>query len=636
MSAPIEVPVVIIGGGGCGLSASIFLSDYKIEHVLFERHAGTSILPKAHYLNQRTMETFRRFGIEEVIQEVACPIHNMGRIEWKTSLGGNEVYDGRLLGHVPAFGGAYGTAAYEAYRRDSPTLSSNLPQIRLEPELRKIAEERNPGRILFNHAVADFEDKDDSVLVTVDKPDGTTVQYRAQYVIAADAGKLSTPKLGINMEGPTGLVDFVTTHFKADLSEYWDDRTLITHFINPEGEKMVNFDCGALVQMGPTWGRKSEEWTLHFGFPVTDSKRFDMEALPPRIRQLLKLPDLDMEVLHISHWELDRVLADKYREGRVFIAGDAAHRRPPTTGLGLNTAIEDSLNLTWKLASVLHGKAAPSLLDTYESERRSVGLRNCDWGLFTFQNMAVLQAAVGLIPGAEEYNRNRFERIFEDTPYGRTTLNQIRRAIATQDIEFSAHDRELGFVYENGARVDDGTEAPPEDPAGQVYTPTTRPGHRLPHAFIEQKNGPVVSTHDLISPGEHDFLVITDEDGAPWVEASHRISKLNNLKIKAVKIRSRQHSKGSDLYFDYQDQWSKLREIKDGGAILVRPDNFVAWRSRKSSKDPEKSLLGALSAILHGTREQKVVLDSTYSKPPSNGYPADKLKTAEDVNGTAV
>jgi 2,4-dichlorophenol 6-monooxygenase len=99
---------------------------------------------------------------------------------------------------------------------------------------------------------------------------------------------------------------------------------------------MVHFDCGALIRMGPTWGRRSEEWTLHFGFPMTDDKRFDKEALPPKIRQLLKPPDLDLEVLHVHHWVLERTLATKYSQGRVFIAGDAAHKRPPTTGLGLN------------------------------------------------------------------------------------------------------------------------------------------------------------------------------------------------------------------------------------------------------------------------------------------------------------
>lgn len=100
--------------------------------------------------------------------------------------------------------------------------ASNLPLLRLEPILRRIAEERNPGRIFFSHAVEDFKEKDDHVLVTVKKPEGQTVQYRAQYVVAADGGKLSTSKLGLNMEGVSGLVDFVSTHFKADLSEYWD------------------------------------------------------------------------------------------------------------------------------------------------------------------------------------------------------------------------------------------------------------------------------------------------------------------------------------------------------------------------------------------------------------------------------
>jgi len=363
---------------------------------------------------------------------------------------------------------------------------------------------------------------------------------------------------------------------------------------------MVNFDCGALVQMGPTWGRHSEEWTLHFGFPVTDSKRFDKEALPARIRQLLKLPDLEMEVLHISHWVLDRVLANKYREGRVFIAGDAAHRRPPTTGLGLNTSIEDAKNIAWKLAFVLQGKAEPSILDTYETERRPIGLRNCDWGLFTFSNMQVLQAAVGLIPGAEEYNRQRFVRIFEDSAYGRTTLNQIRRAIATQDIEFSAHDLELGFTYDEGAVVSDGTNPPPVDPAGQIYIPTTRPGHRLPHVWIERDKN-VVSTQDLIIPGKDDLFLITDEDGSAWEDAALKLSKIGGCRIGVAKIRSRPHSNASSLglYYDYQDQWSKVREMRDGGAILVRPDNFVAWRSLGPSKDPFNVLSKALQKFLH-------------------------------------
>jgi 2,4-dichlorophenol 6-monooxygenase len=382
---------------------------------------------------------------------------------------------------------------------------------------------------------------------------------------------------------------------------------------------MVNFDCGALVQMGPTWGRKSEEWTLHFGFPVTDSARFDMEALPPRIRHLLKLPDLEMEVLNISHWVLDRVLADKYRVGRIFVAGDAAHRRPPTTGLGLNTSIEDARNIAWKLAFVLQGKADACLLNTYETERRPIGLRNCDWGLFTFSNMAVLQAAVGLQPGAKDYNHERFCRIFEDSAYGRTALNQIRRAIATQDIEFSAHDIELGFVYSNGASIPDGSEPPPVDPAGKDYIPTTRPGHRLPHAWIESRKGEVISTQDLLALGSHDFFLITDEDGDAWVTAAKSISKSTKLSVGAAKVRAREHSKGNDLYHDYQDQWSARREIGDGGAILVRPDNFVAWRSHGPSADAEKTLEAVFKELMKAER--------------ANGSTTKVVQLVNEVNG---
>jgi 2,4-dichlorophenol 6-monooxygenase len=383
------------------------------------------------------------------------------------------------------------------------------------------------------------------------------------------------------------------------------DRALITHFINPEGETMVHFDCGALVQMGPTWGRRSEEWTLHFGFPMTDDKRFDKEALPPRIRQLLKLPDLELDVLHVSHWVLERTLASKYSQGRVFIAGDAAHKRPPTTGLGLNTSIQDAHNLAWKLALVLRGVAEPSLLDSYGVERRPIGELTCDWGLFTFGRFSILQAAVGLVPGAKEYNHTRFVRLFEESHFGEMTRADIRRIIATQDYEFSAHGIELGFVYEKGAIIADGTPIPPRDPAGTSYTPTTRPGHRLPHAWLE-KDHEVISTHDLIGSGleRFDFFVITDEAGTAWVDAARHLSKTGGLRIGTARIRAHRHSTGPDLYNDHDDEWITVRQFKYGGAILVRPDNFVAWRSQRPSQSGGIELLEAIAGILGKAKPQ--------------------------------
>lgn len=112
---------------------------------------------------------------------------------------------------------------------------------------------------------------------------------------------------------------------------------------------------------------------------MEDPERFNEDNLVPRLRALLKIPDLQPEILHISHWIQERVLASKYQQGRLFLAGDAAHRHPPTTGLGLNTAVTDANNLAWKLAFVYRGWASPGIMDTYERERRPVGRRNCDW-----------------------------------------------------------------------------------------------------------------------------------------------------------------------------------------------------------------------------------------------------------------
>lgn len=377
---------------------------------------------------------------------------------------------------------------------------------------------------------------------------------------------------------------------------------------------MAHLDCGALLQMGPTWGRHSEEWVLTFGFPMTDNKRFDTDALPARIRQLLKLPDLEMDVMHVNHWVLDRVVADRYRshsssggdrQGRVFIAGDAAHRRPPASGLGLNTGIEDALNIAWKLAFVVQGKSSPSLLDSYEAERRPIGIRNSDWAFFSFSNMNVLTAAVGLVPGAKEMNHARFAQLFEDSDRGRAALHHVRRVLHTQNVEYTAHNIELGFDYARaggGVLVADGTPAPPVDPEGQVYVPTTRPGHRLPHAWII-RDGKVVSTHDLVTgcgatAAAADFMLITDEDGERWVDVAKSVGEDMGVHIDTAQIRARDITRPKGLCLDQIDAWAGLKQVHAGGAVLVRPDNFVAWRCAEMSDDPGEVLRAALAELL--------------------------------------
>ena len=584
----IEVPVLIVGGGGCGLSTSIFLSDLGVEHLMIERRPGSGALPKAHYLNQRTMEIFRQHGVAEAIYEVGAPMENMGRVNWATSLGGDGPLDRRSLGHLSAFAGG---DLEETYARDSACLSSNYPQCRLEPLLLQIAEERGPGRQRFRHELTDLSQDEEGVTAVVfDHEAGQSYTVHAQYVVGADGGNTVGGMLGIGMQGPTGILDMVSTHFTADIADYFDGSALMTWLINPEGNG--SWGSGVLVQMGPTWGN-SEEWILHFIFPPDDPARLDHSHMPARVRELLKLPDLEMKVHKVSNWILEGVIAERYQDRRVFLAGDSAHRHPPTTGLGLNTAFQDAHNLAWKLAAVLGDQASPDLLDSYEAERQPIGTRNVDWAMFTFLNHMVLDAGFGVLPGATvEQNEAAFEAYFSDTPMGETRRARAAHILDTQRTEFQAHDLEIGFRYDTGALVPDGTEPPPRDPMGRTYHPTTRPGHRLPHAWLEHE-GRRISTHDLTSDSGS-FVLISGPDSADWSASAHRAAEKFGIHIEVASIG------GDGPYTDSEGRWSELRQINDDGALLVRPDNHVAWRSQTAPTGTShtEALTAALATIL--------------------------------------
>lgn len=584
--ADLEVPVLIVGGGGCGLSASLFLSELGVESLLVERHAGTSHLPKAHYLNQRTMEVFRQYGVADPIYAAGAGPEHFGRVHWTTSLGGDGPLDRRVFHTMDAFGGG---ALHDTYAADSPTLSSNLPQIRLEPILRRHAEERGPGTVRFHHELLALGQDDAGVTATVrDRTTGTAYEVRAQYVIGADGGKTVGEQLGVTLRGPSGMLDMVGCHFKADLSAHVDGTSMITWFIDPDGAGA--WGSGGMVPMGPTWGKHSEEWQLSFAFAPGDPARFDEDAIVPRLRQLLRLPDLEIDVLCVSHWVLEGVLADRYRVGRVFLAGDAAHRHPPTTGLGLNTAIQDAHNLAWKLAAVLDRRAAPELLDSYELERQPIGARNVDWAMFTFLNHMVIDAGIGLVPGqAPEAGRAVMEAFFADGPLGETRRARAAEVINTQRTEFQAHDLELGFRYDQGAVVPDGSEPPDTDPMGTTYLPTTRPGHRHPHAWLE-RDGRRMSTHDLVD--RCGFLLLTDPDGAdPWSAAARAAAEKFGVPVDVAVV--------GDGTSDIDGGWARVRGVGDGGAVLVRPDNHVAYRAAGPVPDHHDALLGAIGAVLH-------------------------------------
>lgn len=581
----IETPVLICGGGGSGLSLSIFLSAQGTKSLLVERHDSTSHLPKAHYLNQRTMEIFREYGIADTVYELGTPFENMHAVQWLTSLGGDGPLDRKIIYTMDAFGGG---KLQETYTADSPVRSANLPLLRLEPVFKQFAEKSTLGDVRFSHELIDFTQDAEGVTSTVKNlKSGETFQVRSKYLVGADRGRTIGPKLGIELHGPTDLIDMVSTHFTADLSAHiTDDSPLIRWFINPEGGG--GWGSGAMVAMGPgKFDRHSPEWVFHFAFRPGDPD-FDEAAIVPRIRELLKLPNLDIKVHKVSHWIVESILASKYQEGRCVVIGDAAHRHPPTTGLGLNSGIQDAHNLAWKLSALVQGHAGNELLDTYEPERRPVAARNTKWALFTFMNHFVTDAGFGLIPGAPpQVNAAAFHTLLSDSFEGEWARARMHEVLQTQRMEFCAHDMELGFHYDSSAVIADGTPAPKRDPMGGQYIPTARPGHRLPHAWLV-KEGQQRSTHDLTGHGR--FTVLTGPKDAVWKTAVTAASAKLGLALDHVSL-------GDEATFA-NGSWQTLSGCGDDGALLVRPDTHVGWRSAHAPEDATQALTETLSALL--------------------------------------
>jgi len=577
----IEVPVLIVGGGGCGLALSIFLADLGVKYHTVEKNLQTTDHPRAHILNTRTMEIMRQHGVADEIYRQGTPTSGMERISFRTSLGGEGPLDRRLIGNLDGYGGG---ALKERYEKDSMCRATNLPLMQLEPLLRDVAESRAPGQIHFHHELLEFSQDDSGVSAIVqDHTSGEKYQVKAQYLIAADGGKTVGRTLGAEMLGPRRLRRMVNTYFKADLSPWIDDDgVLIFYFINPDGKGQ--WAGGGLVKTGPlNWDRQSETWVFMRELSPDDPEEINDINVVARMRELLRLPDsFQPEVKKIGRWDVEGVVAKKYRFGRIFLAGDAAHRHPPVSALGLNTAIGDAHNLAWKLQRVLQHSSADGLLNSYESERQPVGARVAEWALHGFRMRSLIDQAIGLSPGQTEANKMAFERLFSDTPGGHTAQAILAEAMKIQRIGPQAHDMEIGYAYEVGALVGDGSLPLPRDPMAGIYHPTTRPGARLPHAAL-MREGHLISSHDLIAPGQW-VLLCSDVLWRPVV-AAVAPSGGQQLLCKII-------AQMGDCE-DVNGTWQALRQVSETGAVLVRPDGHVAWRVAQVPGDPREALANA-------------------------------------------
>lgn len=583
-SAQTVHPVAIIGGGPVGLSASILLSLRKIPHLLFERHAGTSVHPKACGINQRTTEIFQLMGIYDEIRAVACPDDVKTRTAWYTSLGnqdGNSI-DGREIWSRDAWGGGPDAHVYEKH---SPARYEVLPQIRLEPLLVKRARSLSPESLKFGSEVTDLEGRGSCVALKVlERDTGVTTEVLARFVIAADGGRGVTDKLGIGWTGERDILEMASVHFRARIRErHPDPRNFITWFSHPDAGGSIR--TGYLYQIGP-WpfespeGKLNEEWVFACARTANDPVSFGRDDMLKRLKETLKLGDLPTEIISLSHWNVQAISAERYREGRVFLAGDAAHKIPPWGALGMNTGIQDVQNLVWKLQLALDDeKKYDRLLTSYDTERRPLGQRVGQSSLHNLRSHAlVMDAALGIKPEQSSgENREAIMAYFDQSHSNHAARRSaVEQASKVLDLEFKAPGLELGWFYPGvgGATEANHSSHFLEDGSllSEIMLPSTVPGHNLPHVWIH-KRGQRLPIRDLIPLNK---LLLLADDQPVW--------KL--LETNMVDIQQVTKSDAGDSWSEPTGEWERLLSGYD--AVLVRPDGIIAWRGSWHSSLPQQ------------------------------------------------
>jgi 2,4-dichlorophenol 6-monooxygenase len=578
-------PVLIVGGGPGGLTASLLLSRLGVRSLLVERREGTSELPKAHILNQRTMEIFDVCGVADEVYEKGSPIEFMRRVAWYTSLTGPTKLHGREIAQRPSWGGGPDAPAYALA---SPYRLTNLPQMRLEPILRRRAETQTIAHLRFGHELVGIDQDENGVTATIfDRGTERHYEIRAGYVIGADGGRTVGEAIGAVLEGQRDLVKMVSSHITVDLGELNPDPAVcIFWFINPDHHGSIG--SGVLVKMGGTgWGPNSDQWVFGFATTPDDPQVFDSEYVGERVRGAVGDPSLEVRTHRVSPWRVEALVADHFSHGRVFLVGDAAHRHPPTGGLGLNAAVQDVHNLTWKLASVLSGVADPILLESYEAERRPVAQQIVAQALASFFQHAEIDQAIGLDPENPEGGWAAMAELFSDTPTGKERRTEVDAAADRKALEFSAHNLEIGYRYQAGAIVaEPALEGAPDL---RTFVPSARPGARMPHAWV----GAGVhrrSTYDLVNPGR--FTLFIGDDGAAWRDAVDQVRAARAIPLDVIAI-----GQESGLP-DETGGWRQQSEAGPADAVLVRPDHHVAWRSTGTVRDPAAVLQEVLQTVL--------------------------------------
>jgi 2-polyprenyl-6-methoxyphenol hydroxylase-like FAD-dependent oxidoreductase len=538
--SPSDFPVLIAGGGLVGLATAAFLARHEVPALVVERMPAPSPLPRAAHFHLRTLELLRALGVEEEVREQSeREFVPEGAIISMDSLAGEKLAD-----IVPGLNVGVDDAL-------SPCRRLFVTQPGLEAILRRQAAEAG-AEVLAGNEVTAVEQDADGVTATVNAVDGSAERrIHAGYLVGADGAHSTVRQAAeIPFDGRGVFSNSITIYFTADLAPQMLGKPLSVIYVNNPvfgGFFRLAKDCQSGFLVVNT-----------VGDPRTDpeaanaARDTSVERMVELVRCGAGVPDLDVRIDGVARWRSSSDVARRYHEGRIVVAGDAAHVMPPNGGFGGNTGVQDAYDAAWKLALVVKGVADPALLSTYDAERRPVG------------KLTVEQA----------YTRY----VTRTAPY--LAADDLQPFVADLEIE-------LGYVYRSPAIVADdgvGDERDHDDPRAT----RGRPGSRAPHLWLDH-DGRRCSTLDLFG---RNFVLLAGPDGAGWLErAPVAAAMVPGVALDAY------HVDGGDLVVrdgSFVDAYG----VSATGAVLVRPDGFVAWRSRTGSDQPAEAVATALRTAL--------------------------------------